>query len=66
MWLVLKHIFHDKFYSQMFLFHSQNNGDVVKKGFNAIRETLLALTQHVFAIATSIVLMAAMKNLVVG
>ena len=50
----------------MLLFDFQNNGDAVKKVFNAIRETLLALTQHCFVMATSIVLMAVTKHLVVG
>ena len=50
----------------MFLFDFQNNGDVAKKVFNAIWETLLASTQHSFVTATSIVLVAGMKDLVVG
>ena len=50
----------------MLLFYFQKNGHAVKNIFNAIRETLLASTQHAFVMATSIVLMAVTKNLVVG
>ena len=68
MWLVVKHTlpFHAKFHTQMFFFYFQSNGDAVKKLFNAIWVTLLASTQQSFVMATSIVLMTVMKDLVVG
>ena len=68
MWLVVKHTlpFHAKFYTQMFSFDFQNNGGAPKKAFNAIWETLLASTQLSFVMATSNVLMAVTKDLVVG
>ena len=50
----------------MFLLDFQNDGDAVKKVFNAIWETLLASTQHSYVMVTSNVLMAVMKDLVVG
>ena len=44
----------------------QNSGGAVKKVLNAFKKILFASTQHSFAMATSIVLMAVTKDLVVG
>ena len=52
-------------FSYIILFVFQNNGDAVKKVLNAFKEIQHASTQHSFVMATSIVLMAVTKDLVV-
>ena len=72
MWFVVKHIifFQLFFITQNFVLkfqiQFQNNGDAMKKDFNVTRETLPASMQRFFVMVTSSVLMAVMKNLVVG
>ena len=48
------------------LFDFQNNGDAMKKISNAFTEIQHASTHHSFVMATSNVLMAVTKDLVVG
>ena len=66
MWLVF---YLPMLHTEIFLLHFfyfQNNGGALKKVSNALKEILLASTPHSFVMATSIVPMAVMKNLVVG